>query len=172
MKTMLRWSVAALVALTVAARGGAADDDKEEKIPLEKVPKAVLDAVKAKFPKAKLVSAEKEKEDGKVVYEINIKDGGKTVEVTVTPEGKIVSVEKTIAEKDLPEAVTEAFKKKYPGATVKLVEEVTKGDKVYFELQILTKDKKKLEVEFDPKGKFLKEEKKGDEKKEEKKEGK
>jgi len=160
MNSMLRLSAAALVVLMVTALGASADDEKEEKVPLDKVPKAVLDAVKAKFPKAKLVSAEKEKEDGKLVYEINIKDDGKTVEVTVTPEGKIVSVEKTIKEKDLPEAVTEAFKKKYPGATVKLVEEVVKGQKVYYELQIVTKDKKKLEVEFDPKGKFLKEEKK------------
>ena len=144
----------------VALLGVTALRADEEKVPLDKLPKAVTDAVKAKFDGCELVSAEKEKEDGKVVYEILIKDGDRTVEVTVTPEGKIVTVEKTIKEKELPEAVAKAFKEKYPGATVKLIEEVTKGDKVYYELWIVTKEKKPLEVEFDPKGKFLKEEKK------------
>jgi len=59
MNSMLRLSAAALVVLMVTALGASADDEKEEKVPLDKVPKAVLDAVKAKFPKAKLVSAEK-----------------------------------------------------------------------------------------------------------------
>src|SRR4051812_785860 len=49
----------------------------EEKVPLAKVPKAALDAVKAKFPGAKLTGAEKEKEDGKDVYEIAITHKGR-----------------------------------------------------------------------------------------------
>jgi hypothetical protein len=155
------WLAAGVALLALAAVCVRADE--EEKIPLDKLPKAVVDAVKAKFPKAKLVSAEKEKEDGKTFYEVAIKDGDSNIEVILTPEGKITAIEKEIEVKDLPKAVTDAFESKYPKATVKKVEEITKEDKLYgYELLIVTAEKKKLEVTFDPKGKVLEEEKKGD----------
>jgi uncharacterized membrane protein YkoI len=157
----------ALLALTAACVRA----DEEEKVPLDKLPRAVVDAVGAKFPKAKLVGAAKEKEDGKTVYEVAIKDGDSNIEVTVTPEGKITTVEKEITLKDLPRAVSDAFEAKYPKAAVKKVEEISKDDKVTaYELLLVTADKKKLEVSFDPKGKLLEEEKKDkEEKKEDKK---
>jgi hypothetical protein len=143
-----------------------ADDEKEEKVPLDKLPKAVVEAVKAKFPKAELVSAEKENEDGKIVYEVAIKNEGSRIEVIVTPEGKILVVEKEIESKDVPQAVKEALKKKYPEATVKKIEEIIKNDKTEaYEFLLVTGKKKTVEVKFAPDGKFLEEEKKGEEKK-------
>jgi hypothetical protein len=139
--------------------------DDEEKVALDKLPKAVVDAVKGKFPSAKLVGASKEKEDGKVVFEIAIKNGVQNIEVTVAPDGKIVSIEKEITAKDLPKAVAEALEKKYPKATIKKLEEIHKDDKlIKYEALILTSEKKTLEVCFDPSGKFLTEEKKDNEK--------
>jgi uncharacterized membrane protein YkoI len=167
---LARWLVAGVAVVLLAGVVGRADE-KEEKVPLDKLPRAVVDAVKAKFPDAELVSAEKENEDGKTVYEVNIKFKGSTIEVTVTPEGKITSIEKEIAVKDLPKAVQEALDAKYPRATIKKTEEVTKGDKVSYEVLLVTADKKKLEVVFDPAGKVIEEEKKDgkEEKKEDKK---
>src|SRR5260221_1073112 len=98
--------VVAMIGVLLASSTARAD---EEKVPLDKLPKAVVDAVKAKFPDAKLVSAEKELEDGKPVYEVAIKDKDQNIEVTVTPEGKIILIEKEIAAKDLPKAVAEAM---------------------------------------------------------------
>jgi hypothetical protein len=142
----------------------------EEKVPLDKVPKAVTDAVKAKFPDAKVVGAEKETEDGKTVYEIAIDNKGRKIEVTLTPEGKIVTVEKEITAAELPKVVADALDKKYPKATIKKIEEISKGDKITaYEALIVTSEKKTLEVSFDPDGKFLEEEVKKSEKKEEKK---
>ena len=140
----------------------------EEKVPLKDLPKAVSNAVKKKFPKAKVVSASKELEDKKTVYEVTIEDGDQNVQVTVTPEGEITEIEKEIAAKDLPKAVTEALDEKYPAATIKKAEEVTKGKELTYEVLLVTKDKKTVEVKLDPKGKVLKVEDK-DEKKKEKK---
>jgi uncharacterized membrane protein YkoI len=138
-----------------------------EEVPLDKVPKAALDAVKAKFPGAKLTGAEKEKEDGKVVYEIALTLKDQKIEVHVTPEGKITEIEREIKYEDLPKAVTDAFKAKYTKAKVELVEEVTKDDKISYELHIAL-GKRKMELVYDPTGKLLKEEKvKKEEKKEE-----
>jgi hypothetical protein len=136
----------------------------EQKVPLDKVPRAVLDAVKKRFPKAKLVEAAKESEKGKTEYEVSIEDGGTTIDVMLTPDGKITLIEKTIKEKDLPEAVSKALVAKYPGAKYQKVEEVIKvsdGKETldYYEVQVVTADKKKREVKITKAGKIKSDEK-------------
>ncbi len=186
------------LAFVIEAASSRAD---EAKVELDKLPKPVVDAVKKKFPQAELNSASSEKEDGKLVYEVNIKDGKATIEVTVTPEGKIVSIEKEITVKDLgdrqevnypvgqasrlsgqarrlshrvclnlplalPKAVAETLETKYPRATIKKVEEITKEDKVTaYEVLLVTAEKKTLEVSFNPEGKVVSVEKKDKEEK-------
>jgi uncharacterized membrane protein YkoI len=132
----------------------------EEKIPLDKLPKAVLDAVKDKYPGAELLGAEKEDENGKTVYEVALKHKGQKLEATFKPDGTFVSVEKEIEAKDLPKAVADALEAKYPKATYKKVEEETEGDKVTYEVLLVTAEKKTVEVVLDPKGKILEEENK------------
>jgi hypothetical protein len=151
-----------MLGLVALVRDGRAD---EEKIPLDKVPKAVLEAVKARFPDAKLLGAEIEKEGGKTVYEIAVKDRDQKIEVTLTPEGKIVSLEKQIAAKDLPKAVVEALEAKYPKATYKMIEELIEvkdgKDKLEgYEVLLVTAEKKTVEVVVAPDGKITPEEKK------------
>ncbi|HEY7428954.1 MAG TPA: PepSY-like domain-containing protein [Gemmataceae bacterium] len=160
MQRLHGWLTMTVFVGVLAGAAARADEEKEEKVPLDKVPKAALDAVKAKFKDAELVGAQKENENGKLVYEINLKHKGQTIEVTVTPDGKIVSIEKTIAAKDLPKAVAEAIESKYPKAAIKKAEEVTEGGKTNYEVLLVTADKKAVEVVLDPAGKILKEEKK------------
>jgi hypothetical protein len=144
---------------------------EEEKVPLDKVPKAVLEAAKKRFPKAEVVGASKEKDKDKTVYEIEMKLDGKTIDVTLTEAGAITTIEQQIDAKDLPKAVSEALDKKYPKATYKIIESVTKvkdGKETleYYEAHLVTAEKKEIEVEILPDGKIKNEEEK---KKEEKK---
>jgi hypothetical protein len=160
MRTMTRLAGCVVFALVVL--GVRAD---EEKVPLDKVPKAVIDAVKKRFPKAKLVEAAKETEGGKTEYEVTIKDGDTKIDVTLTPEGKITLIEKTIPAKDLPKAVTKTLNTKYAGAKIEVVEEVIKvtdGKETfdYYEVHLVNADKKKIEVKLDKDGKIKGEEKK------------
>ena len=156
MRRLLCGAVAVLTLLAVSAAVRAED----EKVPLDKLPKEVTEAVKKKFPKAELVKASKEDMEGKPVYEVNIKAEDTTMDVIVTPDGKIVLIEKTIKAKDLPKAVAEALETKYPKATHKKIEAIIKDDKIEkYEILLVTADKKTLEVTFDPKGKLLDEEK-------------
>jgi len=156
-----------LIAVICLAFSSVTRADDEEKVPLDKLPAKIKEAVKAKFPDAEQVSAEKEKEDGKILFEVNVKNKGKVVEITLTEDGKIVELETEITVADLPKAVTEAFEKKYPKATVTKVEEVIAGEKTKYEL-LITFGEKKLEVSFDPKGAFIEEEDKSKEKDEKK----
>jgi hypothetical protein len=59
----------------------------------EKLPKAVAGAVKNIFPGMTVVKAEKEDEDGNVVYEITLRGKGGTLEAKLTPKGRVVEVE-------------------------------------------------------------------------------
>jgi uncharacterized membrane protein YkoI len=152
---IVRQGLVAAFALAVLLTGARAD---EEKVPLDKLPRAVRDAVKAKFPGAELVGASKEVEKGETLYEVSFKYKGHNHDATFKADGSIVSVEKEITAKDLPRAVAEALSAKYPGATYKKVEEVTEGGKVTYEALLVTADKKTLEVVLDPSGKVIKEE--------------
>ena len=160
-------AVAAMVVLT-----GTMLRAEEEKVALDMLPAAVVKAIKAKYPKAELVAAETGVEDGKKQFEVDIKNGKHELELTLSPEGKILVVERVIAAKDLPKVVEEALEAKYPKSKIEKVEEVSKDDKVAsYEITVTTADKKKVEAEFDVKGKFIDEEKPeaGEEKKPEKK---
>ncbi|MBI1917520.1 MAG: PepSY-like domain-containing protein [Planctomycetes bacterium] len=156
----LTWLALAVTLGLAEARTARAD---EEKVPLDKVPKEVMDAVKGRFPGAKLLGASKEKEDGKTVYEISLTYKNHHHDVTVQPDGKVLGIERELPAKDLPKAVAEALAAKYPKATYKTVEELLKGDGKLkgYEVLLVTAEKKTLEVVLDPDGKVLKEEKKG-----------
>jgi hypothetical protein len=170
-----KWLVVALamVALTMVTLVAVArSDDDDEKVPLDKVPAKILDAIKAKYPKAEIVSAEKGDVDGTKVFEFKLKVGTRELEAAFTPDGKFHSSEEPIKEADLPAKVKEAFTKKYGDVKIVSAEKETTGEgdkaKVVYEI-ILQKDKEKLEAQFDPEGKFLGEEKVKDKKEEEKK---
>jgi uncharacterized membrane protein YkoI len=150
-------AVAGLVLLAAVARA----EDKAEKVPLDKVPKAVMDAIKGRFPEAEISSVEKEKEDGKIVYDIELKHKGRKYEMDILEDGTIVEIEKEVASKDVPEAVTKAVEARYPKCTIEEVMEVNKvkGKEEtpdHYEVTIVTAEKKKMELVVSLDGKSVK----------------
>ncbi|MGC8639138.1 MAG: PepSY-like domain-containing protein [Isosphaeraceae bacterium] len=132
---------------------------QESEVPLNKVPRAVMNAAKAKFPGAKIKEAGKETEEGKTLYELEMTHKGQRMDVSFQPDGTLVVVETRVARKDLPEKVLGAVKAKYPHAKIVLAESVRKGPKVsskvdFYELH-LTAANKKIELEISPAGKIL-----------------
>ena len=127
--------------------------------------------MKKRFPKAQIVSASTEvNEDKKKVYEIEIKEDGKTTDVTLTTEGVLTLIEMEIAAEKLPKAVKETLDAKYAKAKYKLVEAVYvvkdgKETLEYYEAHLVTADKKEVEVEITPNGKIKKTEEVKEEKK-------
>src|SRR5436309_2373152 len=67
MRAIRVWlGVAAVAGVFLLATVAQADDkEKDKKIPLDKVPRAITDAIKGRFPGAEVTSVEKEIEDGK-----------------------------------------------------------------------------------------------------------
>lgn len=131
---------------------------KEKDIPLDQMPKAVLDVVKAKFPGAKLTEAAKETEDGKTTYEVGLEHKGQEYSVSLTAAGKITEIEREIEIQDLPKAVSDAIKNKYPKGEMEKAEEVTSDGNTTYEVVVEVSDDKDVEVTVDASGKILKEE--------------
>lgn len=155
MRTMLQ-KVACVAAVALATACIQAD---EEKVPLDKLPKAVSEAVQRRFPKVEVKEAAKEKDGDKVVFEVTLKKDGKNIDVTVTEAGAITLIEQEIEFKDMPQAVRKTFEEKYPEAKYEIVESVTKavGGKEtleYYEAKLVAADKKTWEVEVLPDGKL------------------
>jgi hypothetical protein len=116
---------ALLVGLAVLAGAARAD---EEKVPLDKLPKAVVDGVKAKFPKATLKHATKVTEKGKVTYEIGLNLDKQHLHALLTEDGKLFEIHKGIDAKDVPEKVAKAVNAKYPKAKWENIEEMSDAD--------------------------------------------
>lgn len=151
-------AVAAVAGLVVLASAARADD---KKVPLDKVPRAVMDAINARFPGADITSVEREKEGDKVVYDIELKHQGRKYEMDIEENGTVLEVEKEV--KDVPEVITKAVLAKYPGAAIKEVMEVNKvkgkeETPIHYEVTIETADKKSKEVIVSLDGKEVKEE--------------
>lgn len=159
----MKKSLCVLAAALFALAAGRAD---EEKVPLDKMPAAIKDSVKKRFPKAEMVEGAKETDDaGKTVYEVEVKLGKRKIDVTLTPEGVITTIEQEMAAKDFPKAVTAAIEAKYPKSTIKFAEKVLqvkdgKETLDYYEALLMAADKKEYELEVAADGTIKKTEEK------------
>jgi hypothetical protein len=159
MNLLLRSLAACLLLGSMVALATASAD--EEKVPIDKLPMKVVDAVKAKFPKAVLKHASKDTVDGKVVYEVGINIEKQHLHAFVTAEGKLFEIHQDIEIKDLPEKAAKAVEAKYPKSKVKGVEQISDADgKVTgYEVAIEAAGGGMLEITVDVNGNIKKENK-------------
>jgi uncharacterized membrane protein YkoI len=125
----------------------------EGEIAIDQLPKSVVEAIMARFPGAKLTEAGKDEDDGKAIYEVELEHKDDSYYVTVTPEGKLTTVNRYIDVEDLPKPVAESLKKKYPHGSLEEADEALADGKTTYEVIVVTA----VKVTVDPKGKILKE---------------
>jgi hypothetical protein len=131
-----------------------------EPVSVEKIPKAVKEALLSKFPKAKIDKCTKEKEGDDVVYDIEFKQEDRKYEADIKENGDYINYEKAIEIKDLPKLVQDSIDKRYPKSTLNEVMEETevtgKEEKlVAYEVVLITADKKDVELKVAPDGTIL-----------------
>jgi uncharacterized membrane protein YkoI len=136
-----------LLAISAAAQ--------EKKITAKDVPAAVISAFKTAYPNATIRGYAREKEKGKVFYEIESREGTTTRDILYNPDGTVAEIEESLAASDLPAGVQQAFKEKYPKAVITKAEKTTAGDKVSYEI-VARQGKRKVTIEFDSSGRVLK----------------
>jgi Putative beta-lactamase-inhibitor-like, PepSY-like len=157
MRKRIMIGAVAVLGMSVLIAAAKAD---EEKVPIDKLPSAVLKAVKRKFPKAEIERATKEVEDGTTTYEIELEIKDRSVDVSLKADGTILEIEREVPIEELPKAVKKKLAAKYPNAKIEKAEEVTKGEDgpVRYEVAIRT------EVVLTEKGKIVQAKEEDDEK--------
>jgi uncharacterized membrane protein YkoI len=128
---------------------------QEKKITARDVPAAVMSAFRTAYPNATIRGYAREKENGKVFYEIESREGTTTRDVLFNPDGTVAEVEESVAASDLPAEVQQAFKEKYPKAVITRAKKTTAGDKVSYEI-VARQGKRKVTLEVDSSGRVLK----------------
>jgi uncharacterized membrane protein YkoI len=142
--------------LAMPAAGAQAKDKPD----LSQIPKAVMDGLLAKFPKAEIHRWTQEKEGDIVIYDFEFKQKGKKFEADVKEDGSIFNWERAIKAKALPEAVKKAVEMKYPKSELEEVMEITavqdgKDALEGYEIVLETADEKDVEVTVAPDGNIL-----------------
>ena len=98
-------TVAGLLAMLGLASVTRAEDTV---IPVERVPRAVLNAVNARFPGAEVQQATEETQDEKPVYRLGMKHQRHSLNATFRGDGTVVLVETAVSKPALPRAVLRA----------------------------------------------------------------
>lgn len=118
------------------------DDGKvmevDTEIDLKDVLPAVVGAITAKVPKFKATSVSEvhrgdnlvRSDDGERVYTLEGKEGKGRVGAEVTPEGKIVELDREIGLKQVPKAVTSALTDNMPKFKLTSAAEIYQGDEL------------------------------------------
>ena len=96
MRFMAATGLMAVLGLASGARA------QEEKIPLHRVPRAVISSAKARFPGSEIKKASKETEDGEPVFALEMKHHRHNVAVTLKVDGTVVLVERTSPRRKCP----------------------------------------------------------------------
>jgi hypothetical protein len=128
---------------------------QEVKLKKKQVPRAVIAAFTSAYPNATVRGYAREKENGKVFYEVESVEGQVTRDVLYNPDGTVAEIEEGIAVGDLPAAASEAFLAKYHGAVITKAEKITRGDVTEYEAHGKI-GKKSVSMEFDASGTPLK----------------
>jgi hypothetical protein len=139
-----------LFALAFAALSLNAEDTKIKRSDL---PAPVQQAIGRISEGARIVGYAKEVENGKTFYEIEMKTGNLTKDVTLDDAGKIVAVEQEVTLASLPPAVKDGIAKAAGTAKIVKVESITKGSTMTYEAAL--KGGKLKEIVVDKDGKLV-----------------
>jgi uncharacterized membrane protein YkoI len=130
---------------------------QETKVKMKDLPAPVQKTVQDLTKTAKLKGLSKEIENGKTFYEAETTVDGKSRDVLIDPDGKVVEVEEATTLTAVPDAARKAFQQQ-AGASGKIVsvETVTKGPVVDYEA-VIQKGGKKSEFAVHADGSPVKE---------------
>ena len=103
---------------------------KEVKLTKAQVPAPVLQTAAKTAPGAAMTGFAREQEKGKTVYEVELREKGMGTDLVLSPEGKLLTEERTLAAlADLPAAVRSGFQgSPYGKAKVLKIEQVTNSE--------------------------------------------
>jgi hypothetical protein len=142
---------ATLLATLIAATAHVAAP-AETHVPCNTLPAAVLRQAKIEAGDATIRGCVKDKENGKLTYEVETLKDGKSRDILLDGSGSVLELEQQVEAASLPPAVSEAIARAAHGGKVGKVESVTRGGAIAsYETTITTKGRRR-EIAFSPQG--------------------
>lgn len=126
-------------------------------VPLARLPQAVTDALRLRFPGSEVIAADVDTIDGATAYRVAVRYGEHHLQVTLTLDGAIVEFNHHATVADLPAAVSNVLETMYPSykcrkieATVRVVgeREVT----ALYQIRLVTARKQVRKLAMTPHG--------------------
>lgn len=139
------------LAVMIVAAGARADDRSTL---LNHTPVAVRDTIQQKFPEARVQSIEVEQKHGRTIYEVDLIQAGREIELKLTADGTLLKIERDLDPSELPQAVTEAIQAHQFGKILR-AEVTIRGDAHKYEVLVASDNQRLLEVELDAQGRIL-----------------
>ncbi|HEY3989316.1 MAG TPA: PepSY domain-containing protein [Acidobacteriaceae bacterium] len=137
-----------MVAVLIAATSTVA----ESHVPCDRLPPAVLHQAKLEAGDATIRGCVKDRENGKLTYEVETLKDGKSRDIALDASGRVLEVEQEVAGSSLPQPVSDAIAKAAKGGKVGKIESVTRGGVIAsYETTIVTEGKRQ-ELAFNPQG--------------------
>ena len=90
-----------------------------------KLPEAAAKTFQKVFPKAEITKLEADQENGVTVYDIEFKQEGRKFEADIFADGTIHNWERQVAQGDVPAAVLQTVRQRFPTAALKEIMAVT-----------------------------------------------
>jgi hypothetical protein len=151
MNRTLHRSIFATALLGIAA-AAATTAQAESHVSCNTLPTAVRNQVKTEAGDATIHGCVKDKENGKVTYEVETLKDGRSKDIVLDASGSVLEVEQEVAAASLPAPVSDAIAKAAQGGKVGKIESVTRGGEIAsYETTITTKGQRR-EVAFSPEG--------------------
>ncbi len=148
--------ISALTVILTLSFSVVAFADGEKKLQLKNLPAAVKATVEEQSKGATIRGLAKEKENGKTVYELELKVDGHNKDMMIDASGKILSIEEQVELKDLPSSVQAEIVKQTGKGKISIIESLTEnGALTGYEALIKTGGRSK-EVKISPDGKLMK----------------
>ncbi len=117
----------------------------------DSLPPAIATAFRQAYPNATILHVSREPQDGKIVYEIESRDGSTRRDLLYALDGTVIEIEEMIPADSVPAAVRSALERDVTGATLLGAERVTRGDVVLYEVQA-RKNGRSQSLTYDPQG--------------------
>ena len=127
----------------------------ETKINKADLPAAVQKTADEQSQGASVRGYSKDKEDGKLEYEVQMTSNGHSKDVTIAPDGQLMEIEEEVTLESLPAAARSGLQAKAGKGQITKIESLTKhGTLVAYEAQV-QKASKHSEIQVGPNGETL-----------------
>jgi hypothetical protein len=124
----------------------------ESHVPCNTLPAVVLQHAKLEAGDATVRGCVKDRENGKLTYEVETLKDGKSKDITLDVSGTVLEVEQEVAVSSLPPAVSDAIAKAAHSGKIGKVESVTREGAIASYETTITSDGQRREVAFSPQG--------------------